>query len=352
MFEEMIGIKDADKEIILPKFVKVRNIARHIYKVLIQFSAFEPLQANFPEWHFALKEIGDFAAQLKESVYFGDVDDTEEQYADMTKETMNEVYRKLKESAIIKQLIIQCGTLKRYHKYLENMETLRDNFIGQEPGLSFVIFNFSSLDIKKLWVHSNIRPIVKKYVLTVLHLLYKDIMQMFRIVTSPDVDIDKFTAMLLQSIQEIKKQPALSRCNRAFYRIEKSVSLLKEKFDDYYRESIASSNPNIIVESFIVDVSNQGGTDARLTREFRQIIMYMQKVSEQNGRNKDPHVQKLFSMLNKNFEAMEKGTSAKTTADTTTSATETKDDSTKDVNTLSNNKDNDKNDDKNDNKKD
>ena len=142
-------------------------------------------------------------------------------------------------------------------------------------------------------------------------MVYKDLFAIYQLVTSPDVDIDKFADVLMGAIDQLKKQPGLHRCDNAFKRISASVELLKGRFSNYYRESVASANPTIIIESFIVDVSNQGGADARLTREFRQIINHMNKVSEQSGRNKDPAIQKLFSMLNKNFDIMERGTKSK-----------------------------------------
>jgi hypothetical protein len=138
-----------------------------------------------------------------------------------------------------------------------------------------------------------------------LHKLYIEIFALYKVITSPDVDIEKFTTLLLDSIAKLKHQSGLDRCKNAFKRIEDSVELLKTRFDDYYRESIAASNPNMIVESFIVDVSNKGGGDARLTREFRVIIQHMHKVSQQNGRIKDPNVQKLFKLLNQNYKLME-----------------------------------------------
>ena len=314
MFEEMMGIRDAEPEIICPKFVKTRNLLRHVYKILLQFSFFAPLRSDFPEMSESLDQIKEFAIKLKENVYFSDdkdAEETEELYKNVPKVDLNNLYKKLKDNAIVKQLIILCGKLKQYSKSLNDSSDLKDNFIGLEPGLSFVIFPFSTLDLKKIWANSNVKPIVKKYILSILHYLYKDLYMIYKITTSPDVNIDKFTTLLLESISQLKKQPGLNRCNNAFKRIESSVALLKDKFEDYYRESIASENPNMIVESFIVDVSNQGGADARLTREFREIIRYMHKVGEQNGRNKDPNVQNIFKMLNQSFGMMEKKTEAK-----------------------------------------
>lgn len=308
MFEEMMGMKDCEPDIIRPKLVKVRNLLRHIYKVLVQFATFAPLQSDFPQTVPHMQEIKDFAENMKTAIILNDTDETEEQYSTMDKSVLNTTYSTLKDHEYVRRLIVLCGKLKQHHRNFDDLENLKLNFVGQEPGLSFKIFDFSNLDFKILWADINMKTMQKKYILTILHTLYKDLFQLYRTTTSPNVDIDKFVTLLLDSIGQLKKQPGLDRCRNAFKRIEQSVELLKDRFEEYYRESIASENPNMIVESFIVDVSNQGGADARLTREFRQIIQYMHKVSNQNGRIKDPNVQKLFAMLNKNFSAMEEKT--------------------------------------------
>jgi len=323
LFEEMMGIKDAEPEIIRKKFVKLRNLVRHVYKVLIQFSQFSLFQKDFPETKESMGLIGKFANDMVEDIYFEDVnqEEDEEKYIDVKKEEINALYKKLKDNSYIKKLIVLCGRLRQYKLYIDDKNNLKDNFVGQEPGLSLLIFDFSTLDLKQLWAHNNINTIIKKYVLNMLHVLWKDTMDIYKIITSPDVDIVKFTKLLIDSLSQLRKQPGLERCNNAFNRIEKSVELLNDKFDIYYRESIISSNPNMIIESFIVDVSNQGGADARLTREFRQIINHMHKVSQNNGKNKDPNVQKLFKMLNQNFEMMEGKDEIKTPPDIVTDET-------------------------------
>jgi hypothetical protein len=314
MFEEMMGVKDADNEIIRPKFVDTRNLLREIYKILRQFATFAPLQNDFPNIAQSLLEIKKFAEDMKDSVYMTDVtiEETEALYMKLNKQQMNELYKKLKENKHVRELIGFCSKLKAHDKYLSDVNNLKDSFIGLEPGLSYCIFPFSTLDLKVLWVSRNMSSMIKKYILLILHKLYKQIYEVYRITTSPDVDIDKFTKLLVDSIKQLKKTPGLNRCNNAFRRIENSVTLLKEKFDGYYRESIASANPNMIVESFIVDVSNQGGTDASLTREFRIIIQHMRKVAEQSGKSKDPKFQSLYKILNDSFKVMDNKNGAST----------------------------------------
>jgi hypothetical protein len=314
MFEEMMGIKDADADIIVPKFVLVRNTIRHVCKVLTQFSLFKPLRKDFPSIALGLDEIKKFADSVKEDTYLKhDHEENENQYDNVSKEEINNLYRKLKENTALKRLIIMCNTLEKYKLSFHDSTKLKENFVNQEPGLSFKIFDFSSLDLKILWADSKMTTVVKRYILSVFAALYKHTITLYNIITSPDVDIDQFTELLLSSIGELKKQPKLHRCNAAFKRIEQSVELLKGKFSDYYRESLVSRNPDSLVTSFIVDVSNQGGADARLTREFRQIIQYMHEVSQKSGKSQDPQVKKVFDMLNSNFALMEQNSKKKTT---------------------------------------
>lgn len=311
MFEEMMGVKDAEPEIIIPKIVSVRNTLRLLYKIFNQFSTFVDLRNNFPTIGGDLDDIKKFVEDMKESVCIINMtDETEEPYKTLAKEEINGIYRKLKENQYVKTLIILCNKLDKYKSNFSDPNNFKENFVNQEPGLSFKIFNFSGLDLKILWAHDNMKSAVKKYILTVLSKIHTHSYNLYKTITSPDVDIEKFTDVLINSISELKKQPELHRCKMAFGRIEQSVQLLKDKFGDYYRESVASENPNALITSFIVDVSNQGGADARLTREFRTIIQYMHKVSQRNGKSKDPNVQKIFKMLNHNYSLMEQHTNA------------------------------------------
>lgn len=310
MFEEMMGVKDAEPEIIVPKFVLVRNEVRYISRVLDQFCAI--LTKDFPHFEASLLEIRKFTIDMKESTYIKqESEETEEMYEKLTKEEINGLYRKLKENAYVRSLILLCSQLKRYESNFSDPNNLKENFVNQEPGLNFRIFEFSTLDLKALWASNGMKSSVKKYILTVLANIYKHAHALYKCVSSPDVDVEKFTEMLINAIGDLKKQPQLHRCTNAFKRIEQSVHLLRDKFDDYYRESVASENADMLVMNFIMDVSNQGGANATLAREFRTIINYMRQMSEKSGKSKDPNVQKIFKMLNNNFAMMEKGTGVK-----------------------------------------
>ena len=309
LFEEMVGMKDADPEIIRPKFVKVMNIMRHIYNVFNILVEFKKVQEDFPNLIKPINEIKSYIYKMKDSIMFDPSKDvSEDRYVSLSKESINELYKKLKENIYTKQLICLCSVIRQHKVCLEDKNNLRDSFIMQEPGLSFMIFDFSTFDLKQIWSNSKTTQIFKNLILGILHNIYISTMELYEVITSPDIDIDEFINLLLSSIGQLKKTPALNRCNHAFKRIEDSVGMLKDNFSKYYRESVSCGNPDIIMQNFVIDVSNKGGPDAKLTSEFRKIIAYMYKLGNENGRNKDPKVKKLFQILNKNFEIMEKNT--------------------------------------------
>jgi hypothetical protein len=306
MFQEMLGMKDAEPNIIIPKFVNSRNIIRQIYKILKQLSTFQPIRDDYPETRQGLDEIDFYAEKIKDNIYFDETkEDNEEMYIKLSKEEINDLYKKFKENNYTKQLVSLCSKLKQYNKSFENIDDLKDNFIGQEVGLNFYIFPFSSFDLKLLWSNKNIKPIVKKYILTILYKLYKSLFDLYKIITSADVDIEEFSTILITAIGELKKHPRLHRCKNAFKRIEQSVHLLKDNFDQYFRDSVASSNIYIMLESFVCDVSNNGNNNTAVLREFRLIIQYMREMGEKTGRNKDPNIKNLFDTLNSHYNIME-----------------------------------------------
>jgi len=307
MFEEMMGIKDAEVGVIRPKLVEIKNTLRQIYKILNQFSSFVVFQRDFPMFNKNMDEIKEFLVTMKE-LFNNDIDkpETEVKYFQTSKEELNVIYKGLKDHNIIKTLIVFSSTLRRYKKYIEDTESLDGKFINLEPGLKLHLFPFSNFDFKMLWGNEKITNMVKTYVLTILNKLWKLTFKLYKTTTSPDVDIEEFTKVIISSLQDLKKQPGLNRCHKAFKKIEDSVGMLTENFDGYYRDSISSGNANLLIESFIIDVSKEGNADASLTREFRVIIQYMQKLSNSSGKSSDPNVKKVFSMLNNNFDLMEK----------------------------------------------
>lgn len=309
MFEEMMGTKDADPTIIIPKYISIKDDIRKIYKILNQFSNFKPLQNDFPFMETPMKEIKEFCDGLEKDIFTHtgvNDNETEDLYSKISKKEINVMYNKLRDSDYVKQLTILCSTLNRHRKDLD-LENLSDNFILIEPGTSFKVFKFSSFDLKSLWYDKHFTPLVNKYVLTILSKILTITHRIYESITSPNIDIEKFTVLIINSLKDLKKRPELSRCKNAFKKIEDAVDLLSNNFDKYYRQSMESGNSTIILENFILDVSKtESESDASLTREFRVIVQYLHKMSKKSGKSSDPNIQKLFGMMNNNFDLLDK----------------------------------------------
>ena len=83
-------------------------------------------------------------------------------------------------------------------------------------------------------------------------MLFNTTYDIYQIITSPDIDISEFSDIIVDSIKQARKM--IPRANKAFKKIEESVELLKDNFQNYYKDFITTKNPTIIIENFILDV--------------------------------------------------------------------------------------------------
>jgi hypothetical protein len=309
MFSQMTGAENADPEIIIPKLCKLYTLLNKyskIYQMLLKFNEFID---KFPEHENDFLDIRKFIENIAKISDSGN-SITEESLKNSTSDNVNTMYKKLKDTAEVQSIIVISGELDKYKKYLSDKNNLGDEFIKREPGLSLKPLTFTNLDLKILWASNKLSIMAKKYILNILSHTYLIGHEMYQTITSPDVDIKKFSRVLINNIDKMKKQ--IPRCNKAFDIIANSVNMLENKFDGYYKTSVEAENPSIIIESFIIDVSMSQKANASITSQFRKIIMYMKK---QTAQSKDPRVSKLFKILNSQFNLMQKETGVEPDSD-------------------------------------
>jgi hypothetical protein len=303
MFKQITGSEDADRDIITPKITKIyKNIQEYnkLYSILLKFKAFTD---QFAEYSFWFTDIGDFLKDLSESTGVDltrKYDEAQSNYHTMPEAELNEFYKKLKENTYVKKMVITGSNLALYKKSLHDLETISDSFIYREPGITLQPLSFSTLDLKLIWNTEGFNDKAKKFVLSIMRHTYLIGIDMYDIITSPDVDIKKFSKILIDAISNMKKQ--IPRCDRAFAIIEKSVNMLEDNFKTYFRGSVEAQNPNVIIESFILDISTSQKGGASVAGEFRKIVQYLR---EKGSSNQDPKVQKLFGMLNSQFSSLD-----------------------------------------------
>lgn len=294
MFNQLLGDeKSLDINIIRDKYLKLKTNMERIYKLLESFHN-----------TIYIKVINDkFNTSLYKKNIMGFIDDIKNIInEDISDDKIIRHYKILKEHKIIKDCIHICKNLIRFKKYIEDNDNLSDIFIKSSKTHELIIFPFCNFDIKMIYTHIKVDESVSKYLLIFLNMIYKTTYEIYEIITSPDIDISKFSDIIIQSIQQAKKM--IPRANRAFKKIEDSVELLKNNFQNYYKDFISTKNPSIILENFILDCSkdNAEDVDLDLARQFKRIVMFYQKKSQ--GKIKDPRINQLFEMLNKNFDML------------------------------------------------
>ena len=318
LFEQMTGLRDADIDIIMPKYVNVMALLKKMYKLYELLSNLEVFVNNFAEYAWIdevilfLQNIKDECDldlskdyqidKLKHELYeqfYGNKDMQLDEAEVQLKNHVNNLYRTVKNSQVIKKIMVTSANLAPFKSNL-SLDEVSDTFIKWEPGNTFMPLAFTSLDLKLIW-NSDIEPKGKKFLLSILQHTFKISYDIYDMIYSPDVDIAQFSDLLISTITKLRSQ--IPRCDKAFDVIETSVNMLKFNFKDYFRLSVESENPSTILESFIVDVASSQRANPTVVAQFRRITAYIKKNSANSN---DPRIKQLFRMLNTQFTKIDK----------------------------------------------
>lgn len=295
LFNQLLGDeKSLDPVVIMEKYNKLRSNIETIKKLLEKFinTILLPKFNNNEVVMVHIKNIEDFIEQCQDLLNL-----------EATSSNVIHVYKEITRNNTIKLLLITCQKLRVFVKNLENIEKLSCTFINSEPGITLELFAFTKLNFKTIVNSENMGVDDKKYVLIILSMICSKTYDIYNLVTSPDVDIEKFSNIIIASIQEAKK--SIPRCEKAFKKIAQSVDLLKSNFNNYYKDFIESESPSIIIENFVMDISKNLDSDMETTRQFKKIVMFYQKRYNSAGKNKDPRLKEMFSSIQDKFKILE-----------------------------------------------
>ena len=211
-------------------------------------------------------------------------------------------YKLLKDCQIVNIAIMSCSNLMHHRNYLEDEKNLQDKFLTHSAGNLMVLVKNLDINFKFLYNHELTDKEGKLTILTVLHKLYTISYAIYQAVSMPDIDVEQFVSIVRNSIGDLRK--IIPRCDEAFDKIIDSIGTLKTNFGSYYKDYIASNNPTIIMENFILDVSKGTKTNAKLTHQFRTIIKHYKQ--QTSTRNNDPRLRSLFKHVDANFSQLER----------------------------------------------
>lgn len=299
LFQQLIGDeKSLDPNIIMDKYNRLIENIKRCNKLLLAFKVKlldKMLDTNFGG---QIKLLVDFCTDSETII--NEV---------ATIETVIPIYKRIKENEHIQQYLLLCKNLIKYKDFIGDKHNLDGSFIIEAPGHELYLLPFSDINFKFLFDHyldDNIRKPeeiqnAKLYILMTLNMIFISVYDIYKLITTPDIDIEKFSEVIIQAIKESKKQ--IPRCDGAFKIIANSAEMLKSNFNDYYKDFVISKNPTIIMENFVLDISKSTNMNNDTMRQFKKIIFhYRQKA---NSRPKDPKLDMIFENLDKIMSMME-----------------------------------------------
>jgi hypothetical protein len=210
----------------------------------------------------------------------------------------------LRPSNLVNIIVVATKNLIPFQKYIGNRDKLRDRFLTKTAGMSLCpLPDLPQLDIKYLYHDQAATADDRSFLLLFVHKLYSVGYDVYDVMSKPDIDMNDFVDVVGVALGDLRGRVA--RCDKAFDRIEKSVDLLRTNFSGYYKDFIASSNPSVIMESFVIDVSKTSQGSPELARQFRRIMAYIGKASEQS-RAADPKLRLLLDSVDDRFKELAK----------------------------------------------
>jgi hypothetical protein len=213
-----------------------------------------------------------------------------------------EAYEKIKSCNLVNVIVVTCQNLIPHKKQLGDQKSLSASFLVRSGGLTFApLPDLPAMNFKQLYIDTRLGPDDRSFFLMVLHKLYTVSHDVYESVSAPDVDVNEFVQAIMSSIKDVKKH--IPRCDEAFDKILASVHLLKGNFNGYYKDYVASNNPTIIMENFVLDVSKTTNSSARVAGQFRRIISHYRRLASQQATH--PKLKTLFQQVDKNFQALE-----------------------------------------------
>lgn len=306
MFQEMLGIGEDDTaldvQIIFEKYEKLQTQLKRYIKLIdliliskaIQYYSFieRPLREyqNVICKHFdTLFVINNLDELQKLSI---------KSLSEEQQETIKNTYKKLKNSVLIESIMVTCKNLVNYSDSLDSIELLSDTFLLAMPGDRFCPINGAEqVNFKLLYCNEQLSDKDRDFLLKILHKMYIISYEVYDLISSPDINVDEFVEIIMISIKDVRKK--IPRCDAAFNKIINAVGLLRNNFNGYYKNFVATNNPSIIMESFITDVSKETPNPSPiLAAQFTRIIAYYNKIAA-NSSNMTPQAKQMMGFMNK-----------------------------------------------------
>lgn len=223
----------------------------------------------------------------------------EKAYDDEKAKLLTDYYKKIKSSDFINVAIELLKNMQPHKKYINDDDVNECKWLETLPGHTYEIFPFSSLNIKFVYmINFNDNDDTyhkKKFIANLLNKIYKCCVNVHNLITDVDFDISKFTDIILNNIDLLKKE--LPRCDDAFDVISQALHKIKSNFKHYYKDFETTSDPTIIIQNFIKDIYDDNKSNPIVISQLKKIISHFSDKIKSNTKV-SPQVSNLIDNLN------------------------------------------------------
>ena len=265
LFNQMVGTSAPDPNVVIPKYEKLLGLSGDIVSILGKFivSPCQVLRADFDKGFADIEsfveksqeELTGLTLQPKrESVLTQEELDLVNSQPNTLQQVMQnmglkydinelgETYKNLKDSEVVKAIIMTYRQLKEalvaeverkkikielfdQEHDLADKTKLSIMFIRKSIGHVLHLFSFSNIDFKGIDLSTLVNKKMREYILFTLYLIYGKCDEVYKLVTSPDVDVAKFSEALISNIDSIRKR--IPRCMRPLTKLRSLLNFCK-----------------------------------------------------------------------------------------------------------------------------
>jgi len=310
LFNSMLDVDSVNITVAYPRYRRMGDLCEQLLKVFT-LVANNPFIAQ-PEFTLQQSELLEFCSRYTErhkelfSIDLSEYEWNLEAIDESLNKYFCQTYSGIKKSDLVNNFVMVCNELAKYRDNFVDLDKLDHRFITAMPGTEWCPFPFTSLNLKHIFTLPTVGDLTTRFFMTVLNKIYTLSFKLYREASAFDIDVDKFVSLMSNSIDDLQKQPKLSRCRRALKKTKESLDLLKDNFGDYYRDFIETKDPTIIMQHFVIDVSkSSANADPAIHREFKTIISYYREMARKKIDN--PHLKALFDTVDNSLKEMQQG---------------------------------------------
>lgn len=326
MFNSVLGTGDIDMGIAYPRYLTMRDLCKNILNIFEQVID-SPFMRQCKEFAPQQAEIRQFCLDGRKDMIqlfnhdFSDYEWNLSLIDPVRVKLFAEDYEKMKRSSMVRGFVALCNDLHPYRKNFIDLEKLNYKFIINIAGSEWKPFQFTSLDLKTIFMKPGVGENTIRFFMVVLNRIYTVSHRLWDELMTPDIDIDMFVQDIASRLNDIRKVPGLENCGRAFDKIQESVDLLKTNFNSYYRDFVDSRDNSTIMQNFILDIGKNSKVDAVVSNQFMKIIAFIQR--EAKDHMNKPQIKMLFDQINKSCKDLQKGCENLTSKEETSAAAAT-----------------------------